>query len=50
VQDSCGGFSDDACTFAIAFTDAGREQLGRCFEADCADVGPCVLELTGGSR
>jgi hypothetical protein len=50
VQDSCGGFSDDACAFAIAFNDAGRELLGRCFEADCADVAPCVLDLTGGSR
>ena len=50
VQDSCGGFSDDACVFAIAFTDAGRERLERCLDADCADVGPCVRELTSASR
>lgn len=46
VQDRCGGFSDDACSYAVTFTDAGKKQLEDCLNASCDRVASCVKGLT----
>jgi len=46
VQNQCGGFSDDACSYAVTFTDAGKKRLEDCLNTTCDRVGACVKGLT----
>jgi hypothetical protein len=47
VQDDCGDFSDDDCTYAFAFTDAARSDFDACLSQSCEDIGPCFAEFAG---
>jgi len=49
VQDQCGGFSDDACAYAIVFTDAGKERMQACLNSDCDLVAGCIANLREGN-
>jgi hypothetical protein len=45
VQNECGGFSDDLCTYAIAFTPDGQARFEDCLNLECDAVAACLQEL-----
>lgn len=45
VQDQCNGFSDDDCSYAVIFTDAGKQRLEACLSQSCSSVGACMAGL-----
>lgn len=45
VQDECGGFSDDFCTYAATATTRGKALLEECFSSPCDAVSECIEAL-----
>lgn len=45
VQDECGGFSDDFCSFALVATPAGQTRLDQCLSSACDAVPACLAAL-----
>jgi hypothetical protein len=42
VQDECGNFSDDRCTFAVLATPAGQTMFDQCLSSACDAVPACI--------
>jgi len=49
IQDQCGGFSEDSCSYAIVFTDAGKARLETCLNETCELVAGCIAGLVQGT-
>ena len=42
VQNECGGFSDDLCSFAVVATPAGQTRFDQCLSSACDAVPACL--------
>jgi len=49
IQDECGGFSEDLCSYAVIFTDAGKTRLEDCLNETCEFVAECIAGLRQGA-